>query len=408
MSNQFQYVPGKAALNDVTHSTGSAVANITDLVREINIHSSVNIKSTIVEFSIIDSIGYISKAPIQAGDVIAFTIKTADGDFERKVKVMEINSILDLDGRNLSYIIKCSSDLRYASSNVKLSKAYSGLASEIAYVILNETAKAEVGVWESSRDQHHFIAPNWDPIKCIKFLAGESVSVNYPERMMFFQDAALKWHFTSLSHINELYSQKGDMITYTYGKNTQSLKTPGGNVPNTESVATAILNVSYLNSFNIEDSIKRGNIKNTHYSYDVNTGKLTIDINSQWDTYLQNNSNELPLYNLEDMGQGNVTIDYLSVYSTEINPMPKPGVSDEYSYDRSQEIEIEVLGNHISNIGQMINIEIISRQPGNGGQSELDKRWSGVYSITAKRDVHTKDTHKMVLRCTKNSIGKTI
>lgn len=401
MSNQFQYVPGKAALNDVTHSTGSAVANITDLVREINIHSSVNIKSTIVEFSIIDSIGYISKAPIQAGDVISFTIKTADGDFERRVKVMEVNSILDLDGRNLSYIIKCSSDLRYASTNIRISRSFHGLPSEIAYVILKENATAQEGVWEASRDQYSFIAPSWDPIKCIKFLAGQSASVNYPERMMFFQDAALKWHFTSLSHINELYSQKDDMITYTYGKNTQSLKTPGGNIPNTESVATAILNLSYLNSFNIEDSINRGNIKNTYYKYDITTGKLDINVNDYWDTYHKNGFNGIAAHELESMGQGKILIDYVNEYSQVTNPKPDESVNSGYFYDRSQEIEIEVLGNHISNIGQMINIEIISREPGNGGQADLDTRWSGIYSITAKRDVHTKDTHKMVLRCTK-------
>ena len=72
--------------------------------------------------------------------------------------------------------------------------------------------------------------------------------------------------------------------------------------------------------------------------------------------------------------------------------------------DRSQEIEIQVLGNNVVDIGQIVKVEIPTKEPENTQKTnDLDVRWSGNYYITAKRDIITRRGHNMILRCTKES-----
>ena len=72
--------------------------------------------------------------------------------------------------------------------------------------------------------------------------------------------------------------------------------------------------------------------------------------------------------------------------------------------DRSQEVEIQVLGNNVVDIGQIVKLEFPSKEPENTQKhNDLDVRWSGTYYVTAKRDIITRKGHIMVLRCTKES-----
>ena len=244
----------------------------------------------------------------------------------------------------------------------------------------------------------------WSPIQTIEWLAKRSRSASDPSRFVFFQDSKLRYSFMSLTKLKDLYQQAP--ITYKYNINSFGRDTGTGILPNSEAEMLSIKKIDYLNNYDMKAAVERGVIQNTLIRTDFT--KKTIDImsNSYWDTYNKRNLNKGDQWKYEESAPGNIIIENVVSDSTNLPGLNK--ISDETTanpyMDRSQEIEITVLGNNIVDIGQLVKIEIPTKEPENSQKhNDLDLRWSGTYYITAKRDIITRKAHHMILRCTKES-----
>jgi len=173
---------------------------------------------------------------------------------------------------------------------------------------------------------------------------------------------------------------------------------------------TSIIDVKFYDCYNIEKAMNDGVIFNTRIRVDHTNKEIEFDETNYWDDYAQAGLNTGLQWKRrreeEELRPGKVTIEYLAKDTTEVvghNKESKTEVVVPY-LDRSQEIEIVVFGNNTTDVGQIIRVEIPAAAPKDAVDSTaLDKRWSGNYYITAKRDKIDRKTHMMVLRCSKDS-----
>ena len=403
MTDRLQQYPGRVLIESVIHNTGDIQADITELVSEINIHSSMHIDSTFAELLLIDYRNYVVGSKLLAGDVISFVISHngTSVTYDMKVKaILDINN--GESGR--TYNIRLVSELQYNSYFKIVSKAFAGTTSDIAGEIFAEYTTEQYNVWEPSLGNQSLIVPSMSPIKAINWLASRSSSADSPVKFVFFQDSKLQYNFLSAQKLREIYNTAP--ITYRYNPNTFGRDTGSAIIPNSGGEMTSIMRIDFLNSYNIEEAINEGALFNTKIRIDHTQKEIDFQQNSYWDTFSQNNINTGNQWKYENLAPGKVSLEVTARNTTQIQGFNRNSDASMLTpyIDRSQEIEIQVFGNSIVDIGQIVRIEIPAAAPLDTlDASGLDARWSGNYYVTAKRDKIDRRAHVMVLRCSKDS-----
>jgi hypothetical protein len=219
--------------------------------------------------------------------------------------------------------------------------------------------------------------------------------------MVFFQDSKQFWNFTTVSNLRNLYS---GAVTYRYNQNSFSIK---DGVPNQEAMVNEIISLSYpTNAFDIYKEFNKGNIKNTFFTLDPTSKTVSVNSYDYWNHYSNKSLNPVRSWKEENMGIGNIVTSYATTLSTHLPEFRTmyDAYDEGFAIQESQTLEIVIHGNHLIDVGQIINIEIPSQEPVTSGQdSKLDNVWSGKYYIMAKRDQIDKNGHRVALRLAKDS-----
>ena len=285
-----------------------------------------------------------------------------------------------------------------------MSQSFTGTPSDIAGQIFSDNTEENYNVWETSIGIETVVIPMWSPLKTIEWLATRSRSANDPSRFIFFQDSKMRYNFLSITRLKELYPQAP--MTYRYKNETDGVDRGAGLNPRSEAEMLSIKKVDFLNNYDIKTAMDRGVIQNTLIRTDFTKKTIDIQSNNYWDTYNKRNLNAGDQWKYEESAPGRVVLENVATNMSNLPGLNK--ISDETTanpnMDRSQEVEIQVLGNNAVDIGQLVKLEFPSKEPENTQKhSDLDVRWSGTYYITAKRDIITRKGHTMILRCTKES-----
>lgn len=392
--------PGSIEIEEVLHNNGENTEDITKIVLLIDINSDVNISSSFCELTIADYKNFLEKRQFGPGDVISFTVKHSDISYERRYRIKSINDILNMENGR-TYKLKLVSELEYMSIHTRISKAFSGLPSEIADVVLRQHTFERPDVWEPSVNNISYISPAISPIKVIDWLAKNSYTSEMNSRMVFFQDSKQFWNFTSISKLKSMYD---GITTYRYNQNISSNE---NQIPNQEALIYEILSLRYpTNAFDIYKEMERGNIKNTFFTLDPTNKLLSVNNYDYWNHYSSKSVNNIMSWKEENLGSGNIVTSYATSYSTQLPEFRSmyDAYNEEFSIPQTQTIEITIRGNHVIDIGQIVNIEIPSQEPtGPEEEPRLDRMWSGKYYIISKRDQMDKNGHRIALRLVKDS-----
>ena len=403
MNNLMAEFPGRVLIDSITHITDTTTIDITNIISEINIHSSMNIESTFGELLVIDHINYYTKSKLIAGDGIVIKISHNGEPTTYKFKISSVKDMNDA-GSGTVYTLRLVSELTYNSYFRKISQSFIGTPSDIAGQIFTDNTEELFNIWETSIGVETVVIPMWSPMKTIEWLATRSRSNSAPSRFIFFQDSKMRYNFMSLTKLKDLYNKAP--VTYRYNNNTLGKDNGAGLNPNSKEEMLAIKKVDFLNNYDIKSAMDRGVIQNTLIRTDFTKKTIDIQSNSYWDTYNKRNLNVGDQWKYEETAPGRIVLENVASNMSNLPGLNK--ISDETTanpnMDRSQEVEITVLGNNEIDIGQIIKLEFPSKEPENTQKhNDLDTRWSGNYYITAKRDIITRKGHNMILRCTKES-----
>ncbi len=407
MDLDYQFFPGRVKITNIIISNGTDKADITELMKEIDINTSINSSSATVEILISDAINFIHSFKPNAGDNISIEFGYKDLSKIFNFKVLKITSMADFT-RQRSYIIRCVSNFFYKAMHRDVVGSLSGTTSEIAKGLFLENSDVEkINIWEDSKGVQKLVIPSWGLGYTMEWLARRSEAKNFPSRMYFFQDSNMKYNFMPIEKSLSLFKDK-PAFKYTYNKIAAS---KGKNqTPNSADSYTAIKDLSYSDElFNIQHAYDSGKLAGIRYSPDiVNKTYQPVGYNYFESFSPENYLNSRPQFNAFDYGDG------ISVYDVnhsgmheKITKFNKPSSTSNIrfnSLDDSQIIDILVVGNEAVDIGQIIELEVSSPEPASDNRTDkLDKRFSGKYYVVAKRDVYTEDTHTMSLGLTKES-----
>ena len=395
-------LPGSIELQEVIHSNELGSTDITLMVQNIEINTAISQTSSFAEVFISDFNNLFERAFINSGDIIKIKFKSKDRQQERTYKIQNVKNILNMKtGRG--YTLTLVTHLEYISFYSKLSRSFVGSTSEIATQIYEEFAKEKVGIWEQSVGVQTVCIPTWSPLKTINWLARRSRSAENSSRFLFFQDSTQAFHFTSMPKLKDYYGN--NIITYRYMSNVFGKESAAGLNPNTDAQIREILDLDFLNSFDIRKAINFGSLHNTKFITDITNKKFNIQTNTYWDTYSLHGLNPRELWRKEDYTPGNIDRQNVT-----FNSSVQPGynerldeTSKNYVFDASQQIEIVVHGNVAVDIGQILNIEIPPAEQEQLKENQIDMRWSGKYYVVGKKDQITTEGHRMALRLAKDT-----
>ena len=306
MNDIMSEFPGRVLIDSVTHITDTTTVDITGLISEINIHSSMNIDSTFGELLVIDHINYYTKSKLIAGDGVIIKISHNNVPTTYKFKIRSINDMNDVGSGN-TYTLKLVSELSYNSYFRKVSQSFTGTPSDIAGQIFSDNTEEKYNVWETSVGIETVVIPMWSPLKTIEWLATRSRSADDPSRFIFFQDSKMRYNFMSLTKLKELYPQAP--MVYKYNNELDGIDRGAGLNPRSDAEMLSIKKVDFLNNYDIKTAMDRGVIQNTLIRTDFTKKTIDIQSNNYWDTYNKKNLNVGDQWKYEESSPGRIVLE---------------------------------------------------------------------------------------------------
>ena len=385
---------------EISRDEDNKLADISNLVIEINLNAFVTEPSFNAIFTMLDSTDFISKFPIRGGQNINFEIQYGD---EIRIYTMVIIAVSDIANaeEGQTYAIKCGSPLLVKSNFSRISKHFEGAVSKIAKDIFEQHANKEkenIRFWDDSINSESIIIPDWSPIISLLWLAKRAKSKISNTRFFFFQNTYGEYNFLPLERLKTISEETPQMFVFNQNKigvNNKSDK-------DMNSIESYTVNASY----NLLDTAENGYLSGEIFQYNM-TSKSTNTIEHKLEHNKKDVDNELPLWGgfkpsgmgrkidkinalNDDLGESiNKTLDVSSILQTQ--------------YQRSNNIlSITIPGNNVTDIGQIIDIRIPLAAP-KQKEGIDNKNLSGKYLTVAKRHIFSPSTSSMVLDCIRDS-----
>jgi len=410
MSN-FSFAPGRVKYEKVliTKSDGSkASSDVTALVGEVNIFSSLIDPATIGNFYFYDAINFLSGFPIEAGDIIELFVSYPDVQKQFKFYVEKIEDIID-NQKERTYCVKGIGELGFRSFYTNISRHFKGTPSDIALQIFKDNTREKFGLWDASLGGQSLIVPYWNPIKTIKWLARRSTSIVDTTRFHFWQDSNQIYHFAPIERMRDVY-KKQNVQKFVYGRLNFMQGQDGSKRPNSEASMETIEEITYHDAFDIRNQIDKGKLGGIRFQTDLTTKTVDIVTFNYWNNFKKDKSlNGNPSWPRNDsMVNGSLQFDTVARWianDIELNKINDISNIRYSTLDQSQYIDIVVQGNQVTDVGHVVQIDIVTPAPRTEQTKDiLDQRWSGKYFVIAKRDMYSNDGHKMALTLSKESL----
>lgn len=402
-----KWYPGKAVTKSVqiTNTVSGATQNMTDLVYEISIQSSMYDYHCFCEIQVFDALNFLSNFPVEAGNAVKIKIQYEDTTQDYEFVVSKITSIEQID-KERTYSIECISKFGFQSMSKKWSAAYFGTTSEMAKQIFDEFGGGDVAQWEASKGFRWFICPQWTPTKALSYLAGESISTDGKNRFIFFQNCRQQYHFCPI----ETLGKKGPVITYKYNQYTTDKERELWD-PN--KILTTPYGLRHVDEYNWLEAINKGALSAAVIQTDVTKKSLNYWYYNYWEQFDQNfHLNPKPLWNHQEVDPGKIGLrnhynqyDFSNDYMLEDDSITRPS-----NVTAGQMVELTVVGNSFIDSGQVIELQLPPPEPNatlqGGRRSKVDVSWSGKYYVLGVRDVYYKNKGEKVssLTCVKESL----
>lgn len=402
-----QWYPGKAKTQKVqiTNTFSGATQDMTDLVFEISVQSSMYDYYSFCEIQVFDALNFLSNFPVESGNKIDITIQYENSTQDLSFIVSKISYIEQID-KERTYNIECITELGFKAMSTRFSSAYVGSSSGMAKQIFDEYGGGKVGLWEDSKGFRWFISPNWTPTKAISYLAAESISQDGKNRFVFFQNNKQEFYFCPV----ETLGQMGPAIKYKYNQYTTDQERenfdPG-------KIMTTPYELAHLDEYNWLDAVNQGALSAEIIQTDVTKKTLNYWKFNYWEQFDQNfHLNDKPLWNYQEVTPGKIGLrnhfnqyDFNNDYMLEDDSISRPS-----NVVAGQTIELTVTGNDFIDTGMVIELEVPPPEPNatlrGGMRSKTDVSFSGLYYVLGTRDVYYKNRGEKVtsLTCVKESL----
>ena len=382
MTDSFEQYAGRYKLSYVKIANN----DITNMVNEINVFSSIMDTTNVIKIIVNDGRGLLTSVPFMGGQDVEISLDFNGDGQKYKMKVAKIRDIKSLETSRL-YVVECISQFAFESQYKKISKAYSGLVTDVANSIWEEYGGGEkIGIFHPSDNKQSVIIPNWSPQKTMTWLAKRAKYSQTNTRFKFYQDSKGKYNFLPLELFNEIYSKPS--IEYTIRKDVRRQDNIGGDTPNTSSDMTSVLSMYHGDSMDIINAIRQGVISSKNVNINVYDKSLSQQEYNYFSDANSSYYNKGKFYDEDNYGPGrlrfNVDGNYPDNALIEVSQMKNSQI-----FPHSGMVTIVVMGNQSLDLGQNIRLKVPKVDPAE--QDKPDEIYDGVYMIVGKRDKYDKD-----------------
>jgi hypothetical protein len=379
-------------------------------IHQISIFEDLFSPFLTVELEIRDAIGLKNKVPFRGEEVITLTVTDSDGKFGLQNSVFSIYKLKDLvqvSDRSFVYRLCCVSIEAVKDMNLKISKSYSGQASDLVHkLVVDEGLETDKEVFiEETKNKVSYISNYWSPLKNLKYISDRAVTRDGTSASCLFYETKRGFAFASLHNLTSAESITAYQFTV-------------GNLNNVDKGLTRIEKVWIDTGFDYIERLASGAFGNRSLLVDPYNKTYDYGYYDFVDAFAKQNH-----LNPQSFATDSVTRRLNSIFRTRIVPSRsfsdmKSEAADQWFRQRVTElasinsfnIQIEVAGRLDMIVGQVVDVFLYAGQIPNDGSSRndfnemLDKVYSGRYLITGIRHTLNKQRHTMNLHLSKDSL----
>jgi hypothetical protein len=363
-----------------------------------------------VELEVRDSIGLKNKVPFRGEEIINLWVTDSDKKFGLQgaaFSVYKLKDVVQVSDRSFVYRLCCISIEAIADMNLKISKAYSGQASDLVRTLVVDeglTTDKEVFI-EETKNKISYISNYWSPIQNLKYISDRAVTRTGTSASCLFYETKQGFAFTSLNNLVATES----VASYQFSV---------GGLNNVKTGLSRIEKVWIDTGFDYMERLSSGAYGNRSLIVDPYNKTYNYGYYDFLDAFPnKNHLNPVPF------ATDAATRRLNSVFRTHIVPSRsfasmKTEAAEQWFMQRATEmasigafnIQIEVPGRMDIIVGQVVDVYLYAGQIPNDGAARkdfnevLDKVYSGRYLIAGIRHTMDKERHTMNLHLYKDSL----
>lgn len=366
-----------------------------------------------------DSLDFMNALPVIGQETLDVdmwtpTLKNTKARINTQFAISELKNREYVGERSVVYELSFISKEAITDLNIKISKSYSGVVSEIAQKVLQHDFvkfdKTKKLCIETTKNSVKYVSNYWSPIRNMNFLSEYAINESGSPSYVFFENRD-GFNFGSIETLagSPLITQE-----FKYDSSTQEVLPTGGSVRDVNRDFQRITQFSLKNGFNLIRRLNTGMVASAAFGYDITTKRFQIKPFDYFTTFpKRKHCNDFPLINNK--------IPYF--YTAKLLMAPNPydnftgvGSNTNFSYIQKRiseieqgsdfRIEINVPGRLDYTAGQVVRITSFQVSPlkkTESNRSQLDMIFSGKYMITAINHFITRDSHQCSIELAKDS-----
>lgn len=378
--------------------------DITSLVEQFNIHEDILSPFLNGDITIVDGLSMVSKLPIIGQERIAISFRSS---FNKETKVVEFDvyrvSRIDenADDKSQMYTLFLSSPEFIENKKRKVSQSFEDQHDVIVEKIYNNYLKTEdydysfeggkpIRIPEKCEDNDRVVFPTWNPIRAINWIAQKArSSFNTREcTYLFFERMGEGFYFMPLTGLSQKQTQ------FKYFRASPQYATVDGQ----KDVVLPILSINdYVveNDHNVIESMNQGRYLSSLNYYDAFTreyGTRTYSLNRDYDNVrhveVSQPTNNL---NIPNYTSASASLSYSPRNTQRIDDIPDYSIdvalkrNAQLSQFKEHLVRVSVPGNSNIHAGDVIQLEIPSKDAPRDERKTIDQSVSGRYIIQSVR-----------------------
>ena len=207
----------------VATSTGTELVDVTHLINYVEIFESIDSPFITLNINLTDATGLSSLLPLVGEEFIEVDIRSKDqvsGLIGQTFFIYKVSDRINVSDRASTFTLNCISIAAVSDLNIKLSKAYSGLPSEIVKQICNESLilNKRLSVTESKYTLS-YISNYWSPLRNMEYICNRAISKESGSASYVFYESKSSFWFVPI----ESLVSKDPVQSFFYSVNTHDV-----------------------------------------------------------------------------------------------------------------------------------------------------------------------------------------
>lgn len=366
-----------------------------------------------------DSLDFMNALPMIGQEVLDVciytpTLKERGGYINMQFYITELKNREFVAERSVVYEVMFVSKEAITDCNIKLSKSYSGLASDVAKEVMTDKLVQFDSVKklniEKTKNTVRYVSNFWSPVKNINYIAEHAINQNGSPTYLFFENRD-GFNFGSLE---TLASSPTITQEFNYNSTSQFVSSNGSSQRDVNMDYQRITLFSLTEGFNLLNRLRSGMVTSLMYSPDITTKRLnvkTFDIFKDFNEVKHLNqfpliNNKIPSYYTSKLLVEPRAYDNFTNVPDATNAAFIQKRIGEILQGSDFKININVPGRTDYTVGQVVRITTFQIEPINKKESnkdQLDMIFSGKYLVSAINHFITRKTHECSMELIKDS-----